>query len=105
MIKVYCKPTEKGVHSFFLSVEGKDYFLFRQRYSTSNRNFFGSGVPLDRVFSFRNVHSVATQRTLDKIQTAIPLAERRFGIAVTKKQLRKTDRRFERSAPRYLEAI
>lgn len=105
MTKVYCKPTEKGVHTFFLSVDGKDFILFRQRYSTSNRNFFGSGIPLDRAFSFRNVHSVATQRTLEKIQSAIPACERRFGLAVTKKQIRKNDRRFGRPVPACKEVI
>lgn len=28
--QIYCKATAKGEHSFYLLVEGQEYYLFRQ---------------------------------------------------------------------------
>ena len=29
---IYCEPTARGVHTFFLVVNGKEYYLFSQNY-------------------------------------------------------------------------
>lgn len=92
MTKIYCKPTDKGVHTFYLFTQGKTYSLFSQKFSTSNREFFGCGLAVNQVFSFENVHSFTTRKTLEKLQSALFRAEREWGLSVTNKTNAKQNR-------------
>ena len=43
-VKIYCKATAKGVHSFFPTAEGNEYYLFSQNYRKGVQEYFGRGV-------------------------------------------------------------
>lgn len=44
---IYCKPTDKGVHSFYLIVGTKEFFLFSQAYRNGVAKYYGRGVRID----------------------------------------------------------
>ena len=49
---IYCKPTAKGIHSFYLKNDGNEYFLFSQDYRKGVNDYYKSGVSLDRAADF-----------------------------------------------------
>lgn len=46
-IKIYCKPTDKGVHSFYLVMDNDEFFLFSQAYRKGVEEYYGKGVRID----------------------------------------------------------
>ena len=43
---IYCRATDKGIHTFYLRSEGCDYYLFRQNYRRGVDEYFKGGVIL-----------------------------------------------------------
>ena len=41
---IYCKRTDCGFHSFYLVVNGQEYYLFRQNYRKGVQKYYGDGV-------------------------------------------------------------
>ena len=91
--KIYCKATLKGIHTFYLSVDKKEYFLFKQNYRKSNREFFLNGKVLSEVISATDVRSHATRKTIEKLLPAIKYIEKEYGIAVLERTMRKDDKK------------
>ena len=91
--KIYCKATSKGIHTFYLSVDKKEYFLFKQNYRKSNREFFMNGKFLTEILNATNVHSHATRKTIEKLLPAINYIEKEYDIAVLEKTKRKDDKK------------
>ena len=89
--KISYKATSKGIHTFYLSVDKKEYFLFKQNYRKSNREFFMNGKFLTEILNATNVHSHATRKTIEKLLPAIRYIEKEYGIAVLEKTKRKDD--------------
>ena len=90
--KIYCKATSKGIHTFYLSVDKKEYLLFSQNYRKSNREFFLNGKVLSEVLSATDVRSHATRKTIEKLLPAIKYIEKEYGIAVLERTMRKDDK-------------
>lgn len=92
--KIFCRVTAKGVHTFYLLADKKEYYLFRQNYRKNNREFFMNGKLLSEVLN-GNVHSHATRKTIDKLLPAIRYIEKEYHIAVLNKTKHKDDIKYQ----------
>lgn len=87
---IYCVATAKGVHSFYLVQDGKDYFLFHQNYRRGVASYFGRGVRLREALDFgRAGHDSAITRTMQKLPAYIKYIEREFSIEVLDRTIKK----------------
>ena len=95
---IYCKPTDKGIHSFYLLIGNKEYFLFSQAYRKGVEKYYGKGVHIDESMKYSRAHNdIAITRTMDKIPMYIKYIEREYNVEVlkkTKKTKRKNAQRF-----------
>ncbi len=94
---VICKTTEKGKQSFFFEADGKRYYLFKQDYRVSNKDYFANGVNLNDAVNISRAHSVATRNTMAKIRKALTALEKEVGIAIWNKTIRAKDRKGKQS--------
>ena len=53
---IFCKPTGKGIHSFYLETSDRIYFLFSQDYRKGVQNYYSSGVRIDESFNYGKSH-------------------------------------------------
>lgn len=99
--KIYCRTVAKGKQSFYVTVNGKRYFLFMQDYRVSNKAFFQNGVCISELNNYGNVHSTAVKKTLDKLPSYIRYIEKEYGVAIYEKtqraqKLQKKQREYKR---------
>lgn len=87
---VFCRTVEKGVHAFFVRVDGKNYFLFRQEYRRGVGRYFRKGINIDDLGDYSHADA-CVRRTLDKLPIAIKALEKRNGIAVYKRTKDRAD--------------
>ena len=90
---IYCRTVEKGVQAFYVKVEGKTFFLFRQNFRKSVKEFFVKGVMLDKIGSYEGVHSSAVRHTLDKLPAYIQYIEKEYDVAIYEKTKEKRTKR------------
>ena len=86
---VFCKTTEKAIHSFFVKVNGKDYFLFKQDFKKSNKDFFYNGVSVYDISNYSGIHSTSVKKTLDKLPTYLRYIEKEYDVAIYDKTKQK----------------
>lgn len=87
---VYCRPTSKGVHSFYLINGKEEFFLFSQSYRKGVEEYYGRGVLLDEAINHSKSHNdSAIARTMSKIPMYIKFIEKEYEIEV----LRQTKKR------------
>lgn len=80
---VYCEPTKRGVHSFYLVNEGRKYFLFNQNYRKGVHKYFNKGVLLSQAINYSKAHhDNALLRTMTKLPIYIKYIEKEYGIEV-----------------------
>ena len=80
---IYCKPTDKGVHSFYLIYGTEEFFLFSQSYRKGVERYYGRGVMIDEAIKYSRAHNdSAITRTMDKIPMYVKYVEREFDIMV-----------------------
>ena len=90
--QIYCRTTDKGVHTFYLRHDGLDYYLFRQDYRRGVNDFFRKGIRLDQAYDYAKAkHDSAIIRTLSKLPSHIRYIENEYGIVVLRKTQRKHD--------------
>ena len=88
--KIYCKTLSKGMHSFYLNHNGKDYLLFCQDYRRGVNNYFKNGVRFDEARNYSKAHGdTALMRTMDKIPMYVEYLEKENGIQVLNKTKKK----------------
>lgn len=88
---IYCEPTERGVHSFFLVANGKEYYLFSQNYYKGVHLYYSNGVPLTQAFNYSKTHNdFALMRTMSKLPKYIKYVEKEYGIQVLEKTKKKS---------------
>lgn len=88
--KIYCKTTEKGIHSFYLKLRNDTYFLFSQSYRKGVQDFYQNGVMLSDSFNHaKSRHDNAIERTMTKIPMYIKYIEKEYGIEVLKQIINK----------------
>ena len=83
--KVFCKTVDKGVQAFYVKVDGKDYFLFRQDFRKSVKEFFQFGVNVNVINNYSLAHSVAVRKTLDKLPTYLHYIEKEYDVYIYEK--------------------
>ena len=91
--KIYCKTTGKGQQSYYLTVDGKDYFLFTQAFRRSNKEVFSKGVTIDEALRWQGQHSESVIRTMRKLPSYIRYVEQEYGIVVLNKTKKKHDKK------------
>ena len=94
---VLCKTTEKGKQSFFFEMDGKRYYLFKQDYRVSNKEYFAHGVNLNDAVNISKTRSEATRNTMAKLRKALTALEKEMGIAIWNKTIRAKDRKGHQS--------
>lgn len=90
---IYCEPTSKGVHSFYLIASGTEYYLFSQDYRKGVHEYFGKGVRIDKATDFsKSRRDAAIMRTMTKIPMYIRYVEKEYGVEVLERTKRKNRR-------------
>ena len=81
--KISCIVNEKGMHTFYLRKDGKEYYLFAQNYRRGVADFFRYSVSFDQAIDFsRAKKDCAILRTMEKIAIYTKYIERYYGIVV-----------------------
>lgn len=88
--KIYCKITDKEIHSFYLSTNKGDYFLFQQNYRKGVNDYFEKGVTLNEALNFsKSRQDNAIMRTMSKLPTYIKYVEKEYKVEVLEKTKQK----------------
>ena len=88
---IYCEPTARGVHTFFLVVNGKEYFLFSQNYRKGVHAYYSKGVSLTQAVNYSKTHNdSALIRTMSKLPMYIKYVEKEYGIEVLERTKKKS---------------
>ena len=91
--KVTCKTTAKDTQTFYVNVNGKEYFLFEQEYRISVKKHFRKGMTINQINDYSNVTSNAVKRTLEKLPSYIRYIEKEYDIAIYEKTKKKIERK------------
>jgi len=84
--KIYCKPTSKGIHSFYLIFDGNEYYLFSQNYRKGVARYYGGGVLMDNAMKRTKAHGDhSVLKTMEKLPMYLRYIEKEQGIKVLKK--------------------
>ncbi len=90
MTEIYCKQMTRGIHSFYLSTDEGDFFLFRQKFHAGVRDCFEGGVSLDKALDHSRANrDVNVIRTISKLPMYIRYVEKEYGITVLEQTKRK----------------
>ena len=49
---IFCRPTDKGVHTFYLNANGTEYYLFHQNYRKGVSEYYSNGVSINEAINF-----------------------------------------------------
>ena len=83
--KVFCVTVAKGQQAFYVTVNGRKYFLFQQHYRVSNKEFFGKGIGINQINDYSKTRSHAVRNTLDKLPSYIHYIEKEYRVAIYEK--------------------
>lgn len=83
--KIYCRTVAKEKQAFFITVSGKEYFLFEQSYRKSVKEFFSCGVDIDKINNYTGAHSAAVRKTLDKLPAFVKYVEKEHELEIYEK--------------------
>ena len=96
---IYCTPTAKGIHSFYIEVRGKIHFLFSQNYRRGVNKYFRDGVRLGEAFNFsRAKGDNAIKRTMEKLPSYIKYIEREYDLEILRQTAKKNAKHHKRVA-------
>jgi hypothetical protein len=96
---IYCTPTAKGVHSFYIEASGETHFLFSQDYRRGVNEYFRDGVRLDDALNFsRAKGDNAIKRTMEKLPKHIEYIEREYDLEILRKTAKKNAKHYKRAA-------
>lgn len=94
---IYSKTEQKGIQSFYLVSQGKEYFLFSQRYYRGVKQYFHNQVHLSEALDFGNSRmDTALIRTKKKLPMYIEYIEKEYEITVLKKTAKKNSKTFNK---------
>ncbi|MBO5328778.1 MAG: hypothetical protein J6B04_06365 [Clostridia bacterium] len=83
-VKVFCKTTEKGKQTFYLTVEGSIYYLFTQDYRVSVKEYFSRGLSVNELFNGTGRRNLAVCKTKEKIINYVKYIEKEFNLCLLK---------------------
>ena len=87
--KITCRTTAKDTQTFYVNVNGKEYFLFNQEYRKSVKEHFWNGITINQINDYSNVKSNAVKRTLDKLPSYIHYIEKEYDVAIYERTKKK----------------
>ena len=97
--KIYCEPTDCGIHSFYLTVKGQEYYLFSQNYRRCVQEYFSKGVSIDQSMNYSRTHRDDTLiRTMTKIPMYVNYIEKEYNIEVLEQTKKKNGKNCRFSA-------
>lgn len=97
--RIYCRATQNGTHSFYVSVMNKEYFLFSQDFRQGVQAYYKNGVRLDEATNYSKAHNdSAIKRTMTKIPIFIEYIEKEYGIVIYEKKAQKKNPRSVKAA-------
>ena len=80
---IYCKPTSKVIHSFYLLIGTEEFFLFSQAYRKGVEDFYGRGVHIVESMNYSKAHKdSAVIRTMKKIPMYVRYVEKEYVIEI-----------------------
>ncbi|WP_446787121.1 hypothetical protein [Macellibacteroides fermentans] len=80
---IYCERNESGGHSFYLVTQGREYFLFNQKYRKGVQAYFNKGVPFSQAMNYSKTHNdSALVRTMTKLPMYIRYIEKEYEIEI-----------------------
>jgi len=92
---IYCKPTAKGVHSFYLIVGTEEFFLFSQAYRKGVEGYYGRGVRINESMKYSRAHNdSAITRTMDKIPMYVKYIEKEYAIEVLEQTKKRSSQNY-----------
>jgi hypothetical protein len=95
---IYCVPTQKGIHSFYLVNGNQKFYLFSQKYRKGVQSYYSKGVFLDKAIDFSKARSdSAVERTMSKIPGYVRYIENAYGIEILE-QTKRRNRERKRAA-------
>lgn len=80
--KIYCRTTEKGVQSYYITCGKETHFLCNASYHKSNRDFFVSGRRIDEVLDARRHVSNSVRKISERIVKAVKYLESEYDLCV-----------------------
>lgn len=87
---IYCEPTKRGVHSFYLVMGGKKYYLFSQKYRKGVHRYFSKGVSVNQSIDYSKAHKdTALKKTMSKIPMYLKYIEKEWDLQILEKTKRK----------------
>lgn len=99
---IYCRVTEQGIHSFYMKVDGKRYYLFTQNYRKGVQDYFSGGVSVDQAMDFSKTHGDdALMRTMTKLPYYIKDIENEFHVTVLRQTQKKRSRNYRYDEMKY----
>lgn len=101
--KIFCENTEHGWHLFYIEDDGREYYLFRQRYHRGVGDFFSSGVSLNKAMDFTKCHKdTAIARTMAKIPMYVRSIEKEYDVTILDQTRRRQHGGRQRRKPDYM---
>lgn len=83
---IICRNTSHGTHTFYLKVDGEEYFLFSQTYRRGVADYYRRDLPLDRALDHgRSKGNTMVTHTMDKLPAYIRYLEQEYDLAVLEK--------------------
>ena len=92
---IYCKPTSKVIHSFYLLIGTEEFFLFSQAYRKGVEDFYGRGVHIVESMNYSKAHKdSAVIRTMKKIPMYVRYVEKEYAIEVLEQTKKRSSQNF-----------
>ena len=87
--KIYCEEQTRGMLTFFIRVNGKEHFLFAQKYKRSVQEFFANPITISNSIEFsKSRRDYAISKTMEKIPMYIRYYENLNNVAILKKTIK-----------------
>ena len=95
--KIYCRTTDKGVQTYYLTDGKRDYYLLRTNYRKINTVYFSHGRSIEEVLNARRHISNSVQRISVRLITMVKYVENEQGICVLRQTAKKQQRKIRSS--------
>ena len=92
--KIYCKTTEKGVQSYYLTDGKETHFLCNSSYRKSNKDFFAIGRRIDEVLDARRHYSSSVRKMSERLIKVVKYLEGEYDLCVFNQTAKRKQNKF-----------
>ena len=85
---VFCKPTAKGEHTFYIKTQDGTKYLFVQDFRRGVHNFFSRGVSVNQVFN-ASLKDAAICHTAKKLSSHLRYIQKEYEVQLLNDDKRK----------------